>query len=65
MVVDGKQVIPPGRVTWDDDPEGLDNTLVAQARVHAVEGVSSVRTGFFEVDTGLYTVVYLNGSGPG
>jgi len=57
---DNQHVIAPGRITHDNDHDHLDNTLVAQAHVHAEEGVSFVSTGFFEVDVGLYTVVYFN-----
>ena len=57
---ENKHVVPTGRITHEQDHDHLDNTLVAQAHVHADEGVSWVRTGFFEVDTGLYTVVYFN-----
>jgi len=63
LVVDKKQVIPPGRITGDDNQDKLDNTLVAEARVDAEDGASSVRTGFFEVDAGLYTVVFFNDDG--
>ena len=60
LVVSKNRIIEPGRITHDDDQDKLDNTLVAEAHVHAEEGVASVRTGFFEVDVGLYTVVYFN-----
>jgi len=48
--------VPPGRVDRQQPPG--QNTLVAQAHVH--DGGSFVRTGFFEVDSGIYSVVFFN-----
>ena len=55
---EGRVVITPGRITREIKEK--ENTLVAQAHVHAQLGVSSVSTGFFEVDTGVYSIVYWN-----
>ena len=55
---EGRVTINPGRITKEIDPS--QNTLVAAAHTHAHDGSSFVTTGFFEVDTGLYTIVYWN-----
>jgi len=55
---EGRVIILPGRIT--KEIKAKENTLVAQAHVHAHHGTSSVGTGFFEVDTGIYTIVYFN-----
>ena len=55
-----KRVIRPGRITKDIGFKKEDNTLVARSHVHAAHGASNVGTGFFEVDTGIYTIVFFN-----
>ena len=50
--------IRPGRIT--KEIKAKDNTLVARSHIHAEDGDSFVSTGFFEVDTGIYTIVYWN-----
>jgi len=55
---EGRTLINPDQMTREIDPR--DNTLVARAHVHPHHGDSSVSTGFFEVDTGVYTIIYWN-----
>ena len=55
---EGRVTINPGRIIKEIDAR--QNTLVARAHTHAHHGPSFVSTGFFEVDTGLYTIVYWN-----
>lgn len=51
--------INPGRIIKLINPR--DNALVAEVQVDPHHGTSFVNTGFFQVDTGVYTVVYFNG----
>ena len=55
---EGRVEISPGRIT--QEVRERDNSLVASAHVHAEDGVSFVSTGFFEAETGIYTIVYWN-----
>ena len=55
---EGRVTINPGRITKEINPH--DNTLVTRAHTHAHHSPSFVTTGFFEVDAGLYTIVYWN-----
>ena len=55
---EGRVTINPGRIT--KEIHDWENTLVARAHAQAKHGESFVNTGFFEVDTGIYTIVYWN-----
>ena len=55
---EGRVTINPGRIT--KEIHSWENTLVTRAHVHAHGSPSFVTTGFFEVDSGLYTIVYWN-----
>ena len=55
---EGRVVVEPGRIDREIPIE--ENTLVAGAHVHPHHGSSSVSTGFFEVDTGIYSVLFFN-----
>ena len=50
--------VEPGRIDQEIPIE--ENTLVARAHVHAHHGSSAVSTGFFDVDTGIYSVLFYN-----
>ncbi len=51
-------LIPPGRA--GENPEGLKNDLVGRAHIHPHHGETYLRTGFIEVDEGMYTIVFSN-----
>ena len=55
---EGRVTINPGRIT--KEIHSWENTLVARGHVHAHDSASFVTTGFFEVTSGLYTIVYWN-----
>ncbi len=56
----GKGVlVPPGRYVGVLDDE-IGNDLVHQAHIHPKNGETSLRTGFFEVQAGIYTIVFAN-----
>ena len=44
----------------DDDSDDIDDGNVLVASAHAHHAASFVRTGFFEVESGVYTIVYFN-----
>jgi len=59
LVTDSNNIlIPPGRA--GENPEGPKNDLVGRAHIHPHHGETYVRTGFIEVDEGLYTIVFSN-----
>jgi len=60
VIDDHDREIVPGKITHEKDHLRENNSLVANAHVHADEGASFVRTGFFEVDAGIYTIVFFN-----
>ena len=72
LVVDDGKLVLPGRYThgsddddddrpFEDDNDG--NDLVGKAHVHPYHGEASLQTGLFEVDSGLYTIIFSNGAG--
>ncbi|NQW22733.1 MAG: hypothetical protein HQ475_04730 [SAR202 cluster bacterium] len=58
-VLDHGDVIPAGR--YFGDPKDKDgNDLVEKAHIHPGHGETFVRTGLFEVQPGIYTIVFAN-----
>jgi hypothetical protein len=58
--IEDEHVVAPGRITSEKGFRKEDNTLVARSHVHAHNEASFVSTGYFEVDSGLYTIVFFN-----
>lgn len=58
-VLENGVLVTPGRyVGSPEDEEG--NDLVHQAHLHPKNGETFLRTGFFEVQAGIYTIVFTN-----
>ena len=58
-VLDDEALLPPGRYTGNPIDESS-NDLVRQAHIHPNNGEAFLRTGFFQVQAGIYTIVFGN-----
>ena len=59
QVIDSQgNVLSPGGISEQPNNQDNDNTLIAQANAH--HGTDFLTTGLFDVDTGLYSIVYFN-----
>ncbi|MBI2919154.1 MAG: hypothetical protein HYY01_14360 [Chloroflexi bacterium] len=58
LVIDSGALVTPGKITSKPSSSGNDLVLAASSRPHE----AFVRTGFVDVDTGVYTIVFFNDS---